>query len=178
MALPGLDGVHEHCDESHAFEARYLFATFAERIPSKARTDAAQMLTAWGVVRHDDQFEILAKSGGVRATDKIELAEYRSDDDELMRPLEFRISGARHSQPVALEIGERVDLVREPANEHDQCATIVAARTGKKVGYVPAQYAQMIARLLDGGARIEAATVRRLMLLDEAGRWVIRAQRA
>lgn len=178
VALPGLDGLREHCDDAHAFDARYLFATFAERIPSKARTDAAAMLKAWGVERDDDQFEILAKSGGARATDRIELAEYRADDDELAQPLEFRIAGGKHSEPAMLHAGEAVELRREPTNERDASATIVIARTGQRAGYVPAQYAKMFARLIDGGVQLDATAVRQLMLLDEAGRWVIRARRA
>lgn len=177
VPLPGLDGVRERCDEARAFEARYLFATFAERIPSKARTDAADMLRAWGVEHADDQFEILAKSGGARATDRIELAEYRAENDELTQPLEFRIAGGKHSEPVSLHPSEPVELHREPTNDRDASATIIVARTGQKAGYVPAQYAKMFARLIDGGVQIEAMAVRQLMLLDEAGRWVIRAHR-
>jgi len=178
VPLPGLDLVGGHCDEAHAFEARYLFATFAERIPSKARTDAAAMLRAWGVERDDDQFEILAKSGGARATDRIELAEYRSEDDDLAHPLEFRIAGGKHSEIVVLQPGERVELRRELTNDRDASATIVVARTGQRAGYVPAQYAKMFARLIDCGTKLEAVAVRQLMLLDEAGRWVIRARRS
>ena len=169
--------MREHCDEAHAFESRYLFATFAERIPSKARTDAADMLRAWGVEHDDDQFEILAKSGGARATDRIELAEYRAEDDELVQPLEFRIAGGKHSEPVVLHPGEPVELRREPTNDRDVSATIVVARTGQRAGYVPAQYAKMFARLIDADVRFDAEAVRQLMLLDEAGRWVIRARR-
>jgi hypothetical protein len=36
----------------------------------------------------------------------------------------------------------------------------------------------MFARLLDGGVQLESTAVRQLMLLDEAGRWVIRTRRA
>lgn len=82
----------EHRVEASPYVERYLFALFAERIPSQARPDARTMLAGWGVERVDDQFEVLARSGGIRATDRIELAEYRSDDDELATPRDHRRS--------------------------------------------------------------------------------------
>ena len=176
VALPGLEDIAAHVGQEHAYEARYLFSTFAERIPSKLRADAAEMLVSWGVEHPDDQFEILARGGGVRATDRIELAEYRAEDDRLESPLEFRLAGGRHYEPLELRVDERVELQRERDNDFDACATVVIARTGQKAGYVPAQYTRMFAGLLDGGSTLEATAVRRLVLPD-AGRWVIRVAR-
>lgn len=164
------------------YEARYLFATFADRIPSAQRTDAARMLTAWGVEHADDQFEVLAKSGGLRATDRIELAEYRSMDDPLNEPLEFRVAGMKHMPPDswgALVVGTTLRFEREPSNPHDQSATIVARTTdGMRAGYVPRQYSVMIAKLLDLGVVLDAVAIRELVLPDDAPRWVVCASRA
>lgn len=165
-------------DEARPYEARYLFATFAERIPVKARPDLAELLHEWGVVRPDDQFEILAKSGGISATDRLELAEYRPVGDDLRVPLELRVAGSRHQPPIAVRPGAAIVLEREPGNSIDPRATLVLADTRERIGYVPRQYSELFARLLDRGTRLHAEAVRRLMLPEDAPRWVIRARRA
>jgi hypothetical protein len=164
------------------YEARYLFATFADRIPSAQRADAARMLASWGVEHPDDQFEVLAKSGGLRATDRIELAEYRAVDDPLDEPLEFRVAGMKHvpaDSRGALVVGVTLKFEREPSNPHDPYATIVARTAdGMRAGYVPRQYTAMIARLLDLGVALDAVAIRDLVLPDDAPRWVVRTTRA
>lgn len=172
----------EHRQIDAPYEARYLFATFADRIPSAQRADAARMLASWGVEHPDDQFEVLAKSGGVRATDRVELAEYRAADDPLVEPLEFRVAGMKHVPPDsrgALVVGATLRFEREPSNPHDPFATIVARTTdGMRAGYVPRQYSAMIANLLDLGIALGGVAVRELVLPDDAPRWVVRASRA
>jgi len=171
----------EHRTEDEPYEARHLFTTFAERIPSPARADTHAILASWGVQSADDQFEVLARSGGLRATDRIELAEYRPVDDELVTPLEFRIAGTRHvavGELAVLSNGDALRLEREPSNPSDQCATLVMADSGQRAGYVPRQYSGFVSRLLDAGTPLSAVVVRTLVVPEEAGRWVVRVQRA
>jgi hypothetical protein len=172
----------EHRRSDAPYEARYLFATFADRIPSPQRADAARMLASWGVEHPDDQFEVLAKSGGLRATDRIELAEYRATDDLLVEPLEFRIAGMKHVVPgvrAGLAVGTALRFERESSNPHDPSATVVARTAdGMRAGYVPRQYSAMIANLLDHGVALDAVAIRELVLPDDAPRWVVRTTRA
>lgn len=172
----------EHRQIDAPYEARYLFATFADRIPSAQRTDAGRMLESWGVEHPDDQFEVLAKSGGLRATDRIELAEYRAMDDPLSEPLEFRVAGMKHvpsDSRGALVVGATLKFERERCNPHDPHATIVARTAdGMRAGYVPRQYSAMIANLLDLGVELDAVAIRELVLPDDAPRWVVRTTRA
>jgi len=166
---------------SEPYRAAYLFPTFAQRIPGPGRPDRDRMLRDWGVLNADDVLEILARSGGVQLTDRIELAEYRAEDDELREPVEFRIAGA--SQPrfsgaaKLVSVGDRLGLKREPENTHDRFATIVLEGAGAALGYVPKQYSRMVARLLDSGVAL-AATAQRLLVSPDAGRWVVRLTRA
>lgn len=161
--------------------SRYLFPTFAQRIPGPSRTDRARLLRDWGVVNEDDVFEILARSGGVQLTDRIELAEYRALDDDLHEPVEFRIAGASQAQFAAgaklVRPGDRLLLKREPENGHDQFATIVLESAGTALGYVPRQYSQMVARLLDTDIPL-VATAQRMVVTPDAGRWVVRIARS
>jgi hypothetical protein len=161
-----------------AYRAAYLFPTFAQRVPSPTRLDLVDLVRAWGVERVDDPLEILARSGGVQATDRIELSEYRSDEDTLDQPLEMRIAGATHYDQGVLDAGDSLELKREPENIHDRLATLFVFRGDQKVGYVPRQYAAMIAHLLDAGVALRASAVRRLSLPSDSGRWVARVWRS
>ncbi len=162
------------------FRARYLFPTFAQRIPHPQRKDRRALLDAWGVENADDPMEILARSGGVQLTDRIELAEYRGPEDPLTRALEFRVSGERfqpEASGVALTPGERVTLRRDAENPHDPCASVVLVRGDLRLGFVPRQYSTLMAGLIAANVELEGTLVRRLRLPAEAGRWVVRVQR-
>ena len=164
--------VHRRANDPYI--GRYLFALFAERIPAPTRRDSAELLTAWGVDHPDDQFEVLARSGGIRATDHLELAEYRASNDDLSQPLEFRIAGRRYiagAAPLAVE--DAVSLRREPDNTADPAAVIVD-RMGRKAGYVPRQYTQLLGGLIDRGVPLHGKVVRELLLPDDVGKLVVR----
>lgn len=159
------------------YRARYLFALFAERIPTASRADAKETMERWGVEHPDDQFEVLAKSGGIRATDRLELAEYRAADDDLAQPLELRVAGRRHiSDAAQLTIGDLVTLEPDPTNEADAAAVIIA-RDGRRAGYVPRMYAPMIGRLLAHPIALDARVVRKLIVPDDVGKWVVSVSR-
>ncbi|MBL8600931.1 MAG: HIRAN domain-containing protein [Myxococcales bacterium] len=125
--------------------------------------------------------EILARSGGVQLTDRIELAEYRDERDDLSKPLEFRVAGGRYqpgADQLAIAPGDRVTLRRDHSNEHDKAASLVLVRNEHKLGFVPRQYSRMVASLLDANVPLEAVLVRKLILPAETGRWVVRLWRA
>jgi hypothetical protein len=165
--------------KARPYSSPYLFSTFAQRIPSPKRPDRNEMMASWGVEHPDDQLEVLARSGGVQMTDNVELAEYRSSDDDLQRPLYFRVAGEKYYEGgKLLRENAKVELRREPKNEHDSSATLLLLLDATTpIGYVPRQYSAMIARLLDAGEKLEARAVRRLVLPEDRGRWIIRLQR-
>lgn len=51
----------------------------------------------------------------------------------------------------ALKPGDRVNLLREPGNEHDPLAILVQNTDGKKLGYIPQRFNKIPARLMDAG---------------------------
>ncbi len=155
-----------------------LFSTFAQRIPSSRRPDYAAMLSSWGLEHTDDPLEILALSGGVQLTDRLELSEFRPTEDDLSRPLLFRVAGEQfYTGASKLAVGQHVSLAREPENIHDRHATQVRIVAGDIVGYVPRQYSALVARLLDESQELDAVAARRLVLPQDRDRWVIRVQR-
>lgn len=163
------------------FRSPHLFAPFSHRVPSPTRPDFDALLAEWGVTDPDDQFEILARSGGLQVMDRLEVAEYREAGDRLDVPLSFRVAGPGHGDdPMAsaIELGEPVELRHDALNEYDPHAVVVASRDDKKLGYVPRQYSALFASLIAAGVSIVAEASRRLLVPGEGYRWVIRAHRA
>jgi hypothetical protein len=157
------------------YRARYLFPTFAQRIPSPKRRDFDAIMASWGVVHPDNPLEVLAASGGVQMTDRIELSEHRPADDDLAVPLFFRVAGTRHyaaAEQVRAEMG--LKLVREPGNEHDGYASMLVTSDERLIGYVPKQYSRIVARALDAGHLLETVAVRWLAVPGAPRRLVVR----
>lgn len=57
--------------------------------------------------------------------------------------------------------GERLELLREPANPFDDLAILVRTRAGVKMGYVPRKDNAVLARLLDAEKPIHAIVDRK-----------------
>lgn len=59
-------------------------------------------------------------------------------------------------RPFRFRNGQRVDLQREPDNEHDANAVaITAGRPATKIGYVNKQRAKWVSEVLDSGQELE-----------------------
>lgn len=167
--------------QGEAYTGRYLFATFAQRIPSPVRSDYAEILGGWGVEHPDDQMEVLAKSGGVQATSALELAEYRDPEGGLTEPLELRVTALEHFDARTsgeLEVDARIELQRDPENDVDPHATFVLTADGRRIGYVPRQYSRLVARLIEDGGRVDARFVRYVSSYPDRRTPVVRVQRS
>ena len=64
-----------------------------------------------------------------------------------------------------MKVGDRFELVREPANLHDPRAVRVEWH-GRMIGYVPRAENEAVARQLDAGNRLEARITRLLKHRD------------
>ncbi|MCC7072535.1 MAG: HIRAN domain-containing protein [Deltaproteobacteria bacterium] len=147
--------------ESTTYESAYLFPTFSQRIPVPARPDFRRLMDRWGVEHPDDKLEVLAKSGGLQATDRVELAPWRDPDGLLDEPMEFRVAGARHRDAAPeLPVGAAVTLCLEPENPVDPHAVRVESADGVAAGYVPRQFAQLVSRALLDGTPLVTTVVR------------------
>lgn len=51
----------------------------------------------------------------------------------------------------ALRVGDRVQLLREPANEHDANAIAVRMTDDRRLGYIPRAHNEILANLMDAG---------------------------
>jgi hypothetical protein len=166
-----------NADRDGPYRSGYLFPTFAQRIPSPQRPDFRRILDSWGIESADDQLAVLSASGGIQATDRLELAEYRSVGDDLSRPLLFRIAGMKYQEGAPqVAIGDHFDLRHDPANMFDAHAVVILKHRGAQVGFVPRQYSQMIHRLLSADVELETIAVRELIVPEDMGRWVVRVR--
>jgi hypothetical protein len=50
-----------------------------------------------------------------------------------------------------LEEGQLLDLKREPKNKYDKFAIVICNSSGEKLGYIPREKNEMMARLMDAG---------------------------
>lgn len=155
--LPGLP------DADVIATSEYLFPVFAERVLSPRRPDRRRVLDALGLDPEAGAFEIMARNGGRRRGDTIELIQLPTPTADGESRMEFLVHGMRHVPPHAqervdsLSIGD--DLVVRPdhGNEHDRTAHFVTTSDGHDLGWVPAPLSPLIARV--EGARAAVAHV-------------------
>lgn len=86
--------------------------------------------------------------------------------------LECHVAGTSHVPIEEIEpflaVGETLTLLREPENAFDALAILVLDARGAKLGYVPRDRNQVLARLLDAGMLLDA----RLERMQWFGGWL------
>ena len=143
----GADGFHplvQFPDVSKTYVSDALPAFFVNRLMSKKRQSYPDYLRAIGI---DDSeletpMELLARTGGPRASDTFHLvADFAADDDGRIVS-RFLASGVRHIEGSAdalslVRPGEPLQLRAETENPVNSRAQLVCAATGTALGYVP-----------------------------------------
>jgi hypothetical protein len=124
------------------YESEALFPFFANRVLPTTRPDYLESLTAVGLdVRDVSVAEVLGRTNGRRATDRIETILVPIRNAEGRYRTHFLLRGVNHT-PGAEEIiatlnpDEPLMLVRDTSNEYNPHARRLHAR-GHKLGYVP-----------------------------------------
>lgn len=147
--LPGLSRVEK------IYVSDRLFPLFAERIMSSRRPDREVALGALGLGLDAAPFEVLARGGGRRVGDTIELTPAPEPDDSGVLTMPFLVHGIRYVDAAAAEAighltpGAELRLVPEPDNEVNVKALIVADGSGRKLGYVPDPLLSVIEPLVE-----------------------------
>jgi len=123
-----------------------------------ARTELAA--EGRGVTPDTDPFEVLIRSEGWRATDRIEVFAYPERTPEGDLNTRFFARGVRHVEGAAsavgdLQVGDQLELVDEPDNPVNRRAVLLHTRTGRSVGYVPDCLVETIHELRDLDAPVE-----------------------
>lgn len=121
-----------------------LPAFFVNRLMSRKRDSFTEYLHALGIDSSElaTPMELLARTGGPRATDTFHLVEDLAAGDDGVLTSRFLASGVRHvdvdgSRLSALRDGEQLHLRAEPDNRVNERAQLICAGSGEPVGYVP-----------------------------------------
>lgn len=134
--LPGLPDLHARYDSSR------LFPVFANRVMPRTRPDFDALTRNLALDGPVDPFEILTRSGGRRATDRIEVFAGPERTPSGQSDVTFFVRGIRHLEGAAalvnaLATGDRLTLLPEPQNEHNTRALLLCVVDGRRVGWVP-----------------------------------------
>lgn len=129
-------------DLDRTYRSEALFSFFVNRVMSPRRPDFDDYLDALGLTREQaDPVELLARSGGMRATDTVQVVAepLQEDGKEVTR---FLVSGCRHVDGAAerierLQIGQELAIRPEPDNPQDDRALLLDVASGEAVGWVP-----------------------------------------
>lgn len=134
--LPGLPDLHRRYDNEH------LFPVFANRVMPRSRPDYDLLASRVDLSGDADPFEVLARTGGRRATDRIEVfaGPRRTEDDQSCAL--FFVRGIRHVEGAVeavatLQRGDQLRLVDDPDNRFNDRALIIRISDGRQVGWVP-----------------------------------------
>lgn len=119
-------------------------AFFANRILSADRPGYDNYLEWLGIAGLDEAdipFEVLARTGGSRATDTFHVVDAPTHDESRLTS-RFFVSGIRHTDDAdavlaSLNSGDRLTLVLEDSNPKNTKAVLVDTTDGRKIGYVP-----------------------------------------
>jgi hypothetical protein len=143
-------------DLDSLYVSEKLFPLFANRILPKSRPEYRDYMRWLGLeAREYDELEVLARSGGVRATDTLEIFPCPSPDKDGMYVGYFFCHGLRHLAPEnrarvkSMNSGERLYLLQDFQNRYDPSALLLRTEDPVSfVGYCPRYYSRAFTQLL------------------------------
>ncbi|MDN6398877.1 MAG: hypothetical protein L0K01_00265 [Brachybacterium sp.] len=148
-ATPRLPGFP---DASIVAESPFLFPLFAQRVISSRRPDRAEVLDSLGLDEAATTFEILARNGGRRQGDTIELIQLPTPHPDGGDVLEFLAHGVRYRSVEeqraidGLSAGDELQIVPAPCNQADPEARRGSTKEGTGVGWVPGPLLPLLER--------------------------------
>jgi hypothetical protein len=143
-------------DLHSAYKSEVLFPVFANRILAKNRPEYSDYLKWLGLSEaRYDELEELARTGGLRATDSMELFPCPEPTEGKNYEVYFFCRGLRHlhvenqERARQLQPSERLYLMQDLQNPHDPTALLM--RTSEPVtlvGYAPRYYSAEFTQLI------------------------------
>lgn len=171
LNLPNFTPFGRMSDVTVPYFSKELFPLFANRVLAKNRPEHVEYLNWLGLSSGDhDELEELSRTGGLRATDNLELIPCPSPSGDGFYEEFFFCRGLSHL-PEATQVrandlkgGERLFIMRDVQNAWDENA--LALRTDDPVslvGYAPAYFAKDFSELLKGdGSTSSVVTVEKV----------------
>lgn len=156
--LPGLPDLHR------VYESEKLFPVFRNRQMSRRRPDYERYVKKLNLEVDCDPFEVMARSGGRRLTDRIEVFGRPTRTAGGNLTTLFFVRGIRHREGATeavggLQPGDPLELKDEPDNAYNPRAVLVRRPEGADVGWVPDYLVDELHKLRDlTGERAVSAT--------------------
>jgi hypothetical protein len=138
-------------ETSYEYESPELFPFFSNRVMSPKRPEYPSIVSALALGNDVTPIELLARSGGERATDTIQVFAIPEPDDHGVVSLVFPAHGVRHIRGAEeriqdLAAGAVLEFRDDPANEYNPHALLIVA--GEPVGWVPDFLLGMVRKLV------------------------------
>lgn len=141
---------------SHTYTAEELFPMFKNRLLEKSRPEYSDYLGWLGLDKSNvTDMDELSRSGGVRATDKLQMFPYPEPKDGKYI-VEFFVHGMRHvpSEKVnrieTLKVSDELFLLKDIQNKVDPLALVIRADDPPEIiGYCPSFFVEDFNVLLD-----------------------------
>jgi hypothetical protein len=130
-------------DLRHVYRAERLFPFFANRLMSPNRPDYLDFVGHLNLPPDADEIEVLGRSGGLRATDALELYAPQYDRENCCYRTFFLAHGigylpsASIERVLTLQPGDRLFLMLDIQNPVDKTAIVLATEDRILVGYIP-----------------------------------------
>jgi hypothetical protein len=144
---------------NQVYYSHELFPLFANRLLTKSRPEYQTYLKWLGVgLETQDPMLLLARSGGVRGTDLLEVFPQPEANAQGEYELYFFSHGLRHQSRETLAringltAGETLDLTPDDENPVDSFAIVLHTGDRVKAGFCPRYLAPDLRRLLNSGA--------------------------
>lgn len=145
LASPRFKYLGRMRDVHKKYYSQELFPLFANRILNSSRPEYRDYVEwlAMNPDKENDPMQLLARSGGERATDELYVFAYPETNDQGELELFFLSNGLRYLDPAnlqrigQLQTGDRLTLRHESENKHDAFALMLETDDLIKVGYCP-----------------------------------------
>lgn len=170
LEVDGFQGFGRMHELDKEYVSETLFPLLQNRVLPRSRPEYKDYLEWLGLSEEDhDSLEELARTGGLRATDTVELIPCPEPDHEQRYKAYFFVRGIRHfsseveSTVRNLQTGDRLYLMKDVQNEFDAAALLL--RTGEPislVGYAPRYYSDDFSALVSTSVRDVEVTVERV----------------
>lgn len=135
-----------------------IFPLLKNRVLASGRPESKRLIYWLGLGEgRYDAFEELARTGGVRATDTIELIPEPEPTSQNRYEAYFFVRGVRHLPPTTedivnrLQVGDRLYLLKDIQNDADPYALLLRTKDPISViGYAPRYYSEDFSILASG----------------------------
>jgi hypothetical protein len=128
------------------YRSTKLFPVFAQRVMDRRRPDYSDYLTELHLPSDASPLDVLARSGGRRKGDSLQVVEEPTVGGDGAVAYEFLIHGARHAISLndqvlpsltSLASGDELGIAAEPDNPVNSHALLIVSRDGTPLGWVP-----------------------------------------